>query len=42
MNFKTLAIHAGHDPKEHQGAVMTAHLPDLHFCFPRRGPAGAV
>jgi O-succinylhomoserine (thiol)-lyase len=33
MNFKTLAIHAGHDPKEHLGAVMTPIYQTSTFAF---------
>jgi O-succinylhomoserine (thiol)-lyase len=33
MNFKTLAIHAGHDPQEHFGAVMTPIYQTSTFAF---------
>ena len=33
MNFKTLAIHAGHDPKEHLGAVITPIYQTSTFAF---------
>jgi cystathionine gamma-lyase len=33
MNFKTLAIHAGHDPKEHLGAVMPPIYQTSTFAF---------
>lgn len=33
MKFKTLAIHAGHDPKAHQGAVMTPVYQTSTFAF---------
>ena len=33
MNFKTLAIHAGHDPQEHLGAVMTPIYQTSTFAF---------
>ena len=33
MNFKTLAIHGGHDPKEHLGAVMTPIYQTSTFAF---------
>ena len=33
MNFKTLAIHAGYDPKEHLGAVMTPIYQTSTFAF---------
>ena len=42
MNFKTLAIHARHGSRGASGRGDDAHLPDLHVCFPRRGPAGAI
>jgi cystathionine beta-lyase/cystathionine gamma-synthase len=40
MNFKTLAIHAGHDPKEHQGAVMTPIYQTSTFAFRGVGQPG--
>jgi cystathionine beta-lyase/cystathionine gamma-synthase len=40
MNFKTLAIHAGHDPKEHQGAVMTPIYQTSTFAFRGVGEPG--
>ncbi|HWR52607.1 MAG TPA: PLP-dependent aspartate aminotransferase family protein [Bryobacteraceae bacterium] len=33
MNFRTLAIHAGHDPQSHQGAVMTPVYQTSTFAF---------
>ncbi len=33
MNFKTLAIHAGHNPQEHLGAVMTPIYQTSTFAF---------
>jgi cystathionine beta-lyase/cystathionine gamma-synthase len=33
MNFKTLAIHSGHRPAEHQGAVMTPVYQTSTFAF---------
>ena len=33
MNFKTLAIHTGHDPKSHLGAVMTPIYQTSTFAF---------
>ena len=36
MKFKTLAIHAGYDPKEHLGAVMAPVYQTSTFAF--RGP----
>lgn len=33
MNFKTLAIHAGYDPKQHLGAVMTPIYQTSTFAF---------
>ncbi|MEN6535180.1 MAG: PLP-dependent aspartate aminotransferase family protein [Bryobacteraceae bacterium] len=33
MNFKTKAIHAGHDPKDHVGAVMTPIYQTSTFAF---------
>jgi cystathionine gamma-lyase len=33
MNFKTLAIHAGHNPQEHFGAVMTPIYQTSTFAF---------
>ena len=33
MNFKTIAIHAGHDPKDHLGAVMTPIYQTSTFAF---------
>jgi len=40
MNFKTLAIHAGHDPLEHQGAVMTPIYQTSTFAFQDVGKPG--
>jgi len=40
MNFKTLAIHAGHDPKEHLGAVMTPIYQTSTFAFRGVGEPG--
>ena len=40
MNFKTLAIHAGHDPKEHLGAVMTPIYQTSTFAFRGVGQPG--
>ncbi|MFZ0963015.1 MAG: PLP-dependent aspartate aminotransferase family protein [Terriglobia bacterium] len=40
MNFKTLAIHAGHDPKEHFGAVMTPIYQTSTFAFRGVGQPG--
>jgi cystathionine beta-lyase/cystathionine gamma-synthase len=37
MNFKTIAIHAGYDPQEHLGAVMTPVYQTSTFAF--RGPS---
>jgi O-acetylhomoserine/O-acetylserine sulfhydrylase-like pyridoxal-dependent enzyme len=33
MKFKTLAIHAGHEPKEHLGAVTTPIYQTSTFAF---------
>jgi len=33
MNFKTVAIHAGHEPKDHLGAVMTPIYQTSTFAF---------
>jgi cystathionine gamma-lyase len=33
MNFKTIAIHAGHEPKDHLGAVMTPIYQTSTFAF---------
>ena len=40
MNFKTLAIHAGHDPQEHLGAVMTPIYQTSTFAFRGVGQPG--
>jgi cystathionine beta-lyase/cystathionine gamma-synthase len=40
MNFKTVAIHAGHDPKEHLGAVMTPIYQTSTFAFRGVGKPG--
>lgn len=40
MNFKTLAIHAGHDPKEHLGAVMPPIFQTSTFAFQAVGRPG--
>ena len=40
MNFKTLAIHAGYDPKEHLGAVMTPIYQTSTFAFRGLGQPG--
>ncbi len=40
MNFKTLAIHAGHDPKDHLGAVMTPVYQTSTFAFRGLGEPG--
>ena len=40
MNFKTLAIHAGHDPQEHLGAVMTPIYQTSTFAFQGVGKPG--
>ncbi len=40
MNFKTLAIHAGHNPREHQGAVMTPIYQTSTFAFRGVGEPG--
>jgi len=40
MNFKTLAIHAGYDPKEHFGAVMTPIYQTSTFAFRGLGQPG--
>jgi cystathionine beta-lyase/cystathionine gamma-synthase len=40
MNFKTLAIHAGHDPKEHLGAVMPPIYQTSTFAFRAVGEPG--
>jgi O-succinylhomoserine (thiol)-lyase len=40
MKFKTLAIHAGHDPKEHLGAVMPPIYQTSTFAFRGVGEPG--
>jgi cystathionine beta-lyase/cystathionine gamma-synthase len=40
MKFKTLAIHSGHDPKEHQNAVMTPIYQTSTFAFKGVGEPG--
>ena len=40
MNFKTLAIHAGHEPLEHLGAVMTPIYQTSTFAFRGVGQPG--
>jgi cystathionine gamma-lyase len=40
MNFKTLAIHAGHDPKQHLGAVMPPIFQTSTFAFKGVGEPG--
>jgi len=40
MNFRTLAIHAGHDPKEHWGAVMPPIYQTSTFAFRGVGQPG--
>ncbi len=40
MNFKTLAIHAGHDPQEHMGAVMPPIYQTSTFAFRDVGQPG--
>src|SRR5580698_7900457 len=40
MKFKTLAIHSGHDPKEHQFAVMTPIYQTSTFAFKGVGEPG--
>ncbi len=40
MNFKTLAIHAGHNPQEHLGAVMTPIYQTSTFAFRGVGQPG--
>ena len=40
MNFKTLAIHAGHDPQEHLGAVMPPIYQTSTFAFRGVGQPG--
>jgi len=40
MNFKTLAIHAGHDPQEHFGAVMPPIYQTSTFAFRGVGVPG--
>ncbi len=40
MNFKTLAIHAGHDPKEHFGSVMPPIYQTSTFAFRGVGEPG--
>ena len=40
MKFKTLAIHAGYDPKEHFGAVMTPVYQTSTFAFHGPGQPG--
>jgi cystathionine beta-lyase/cystathionine gamma-synthase len=40
MNFKTLAIHAGHNPQEHMGAVMTPIYQTSTFAFRGVGQPG--
>ncbi|MGO8815895.1 MAG: trans-sulfuration enzyme family protein [Terriglobia bacterium] len=40
MNFKTLAIHAGHDPQEHWGAVMPPIYQTSTFAFRGVGKPG--
>ena len=40
MKFKTLAIHAGYDPKEHFGAVMTPVYQTSTFAFHGPGQHG--
>ena len=40
MNFKTVAIHAGHDPQDHHGAVMTPIYQTSTFAFKGVGQPG--
>jgi cystathionine gamma-lyase len=40
MNFKTLAIHAGHNPQEHYGAVMPPIYQNATFAFRDVGKPG--
>jgi cystathionine gamma-lyase len=40
MNFKTIAIHAGHDPQEHLGAVMPPIYQTSTFAFRGVGQPG--
>lgn len=40
MHFKTLAIHTGHDPRTHLGAVMTPIFQTSTFAFEDVGRAG--
>ena len=40
MNFKTIAIHAGHEPKDHLGAVMTPIYQTSTFAFLGVGQPG--
>ena len=40
MNFKTLAIHSGHDPKAHLGAVMPPIFQNSTFAFQAVGHPG--
>src|SRR5208337_5228852 len=40
MNFKTLAIHAGYNPQEHFGAVMTPIYQTSTFAFRGVGQPG--
>jgi len=40
MNFKTIAIHGGHEPAEHQGAVMTPIYQTSTFAFRGVGQPG--
>jgi len=40
MHFKTIAIHAGYDPREHQGAVMTPIYQTSTFAFRGVGEPG--
>lgn len=40
MHFKTMAIHAGYDPRDHQGAVMTPIYQTSTFAFRGVGEPG--
>ena len=40
MNFKTIAIHAGHDPQAHLGAVMPPIFQTSTFAFKGVGQPG--
>ena len=40
MNFRTIAIHAGHDPQEHLGAVMPPIYQTSTFAFQGVGQPG--